>query len=119
VWIVAEPALWSGKTLRQWLPAAVREVVSAVAPRRIVLFGSVARGEEGPDSDLDLLVVLDQVRPSQRARLISSIRRSISAPAPIDIVVTDLAEYERRKDTIGSIFYWPAREGEVVYERAS
>jgi len=118
VWVVAEPALWSGKTLRQWLPAAVGEVVTAVAPLRIVLFGSVARGDEGPDSDLDLLVVLDHVAPAERARLVSSIRRSISAPAPIDIFVTDPAEYERRKDTIGSIFYWPAREGEVVYERA-
>jgi len=27
-----------------------------------------------------------------------------------------LAKYERRKDAIGSIFCWPAREGEVVYE---
>lgn len=116
---MAEPALWSGKTLRQWLPAAVGDVVSAVAPRRIVLFGSVARGDEGPDSDLDLLVVLDRVAPSERARLISSIRRSIRVPAPIDVFVTDLAEYERRKDIIGSILYWPAREGEVVYERAS
>jgi predicted nucleotidyltransferase len=115
---VADPALWSGKTLRQWLPAAVGEVVNAVAPQRIVLFGSVARGDEGPDSDLDLLVVLDRMAPSERARLISSIRRSISAPVPIDVFVTDLAEYERRKNNIGSIFYWPAREGEVVYERA-
>lgn len=115
---MAESALWSGKTLRQWLPVAVGDVVKAVAPRRIVLFGSVARGDEGPDSDLDLLVVLDHMVPSERARLISSIRRSISAPAPIDIFVTDLAEYERRKDALGSIFYWPAREGEVVYERA-
>jgi Nucleotidyltransferase domain len=61
-----EPVLWSGKALRQWLPAAVGDVISAVAPRRIVLFGSVARGDEGPDSDLDLLVVLDRVTPSDR-----------------------------------------------------
>lgn len=116
---MTEVALWSGKTLRQWLPAAVGDVVRAVAPRQVVLFGSVARGDEGPDSDLDLLVVLDRVEPSERARLISSIRRSISAPAPIDIFVTDPDEFERRRDVIGSIFYWPAREGEVVYERAS
>ena len=116
---VTEAALWQGRTLRQWLPAAVADVVNAVAPRRIVLFGSVARGDEGPDSDIDLLVVLDRLTPSERARLISSIRRSISAPAPIDVYVTDIAEFERRKDVIGSIHYWPAREGEVVYERAS
>lgn len=116
---MTEAVLWAGKTLRQWLPAAVCDVVDAVAPLRIMLFGSVARGDEGPDSDLDLLVVLDHVEPAERARLISSIRRSITAPAPIDVFVTDVAEYERRKDIIGSILYWPAREGEVVYERAS
>ena len=87
--------------------------------KRIVLFGSVARGDEGPDSDLDLLVVLDHIEPAERAHLISSVRRAISARAPIDVFVTDLAEYERRKDVIGSMLYWPAREGQVVYERAS
>lgn len=77
------------------------------------------RGDEGPDSDLDLLVVFDRIEPADRMRMISSIRRAISARAPIDVFVTDLAEYERRKDVIGSMAYWPAREGEVVYERAS
>jgi hypothetical protein len=72
---------------------------------------------KGLDSDLDLLVVLDSVIPSERARWISSIRRAIDVPAPIDIFVTDPAEYERRKDVIGSILYWPAHEGKVVYER--
>lgn len=116
---MANGSLWGGKTLRQWLPAAVDDVVQAAGPQRIVLFGSVARGDEGPDSDLDLLVVLDRVEPADRARLVSSIRRSIRARAPIDVFVTDLAEYERRKDVIGSMIYWPEREGEVVYERAA
>lgn len=108
-----------GKTLRQWLPSAVADVVRQVAPQRIVLFGSVARGEEGPDSDLDLLVVLDHLEPADRPQLISAIRRAITARAPIDVFVTDLAEYERRKNVIGSMLYWPAHEGETVYERAS
>ncbi len=113
-----ERVLWVGRTLRQWLPVAVEDVVRAAASRRIVLFGSVARGGEGPDSDLDLLVVFDRIDPADRTRLISSIRRAISARAPIDVIVTDLTEYERRKDVIGSMAYWPAREGEVVYERS-
>jgi predicted nucleotidyltransferase len=91
---MAESTLWGGKTLRQWLPVAVDDVVREVAPQRIVLFGSVARGDEGPDSDIDLLVVLDRLEPADR-------------------------EYERRKDVIGSMLYWPAREGQVVYERAT
>lgn len=111
--------MWEGKTLREWLPVAVADVVRAAAPQRVVVFGSVARGDEGPDSDIDLLVVLERVEPGDRARLVAAIRRAISARAPIDVFVTDLAEYERRKDVIGSMAYWPEREGEIVYERAA
>lgn len=41
-----------GKILRQWLPSVVTDVVRHMALQRIVLFGSVARDHEGPDSDL-------------------------------------------------------------------
>jgi len=40
------------------LAEIVRRVLSAVSPRRIILFGSGARGELGPQSDLDVLLVL-------------------------------------------------------------
>lgn len=116
---MSESSLWAGRTLRQWLPVAVDDVVRIAGPNRIVLFGSLARGDDGPDSDMDLLVVLDELDPADRSALVSSIRRAISARAPIDVFVTDLAEFERRKDVVGSMAYWPAREGEVVYQRAS
>lgn len=87
------------------------------AAHRRVRIGRLWR--RGPDSDIDLLVVLDRVEPGDRARLAGAIRRAISVRAPIDVFVTDLAEYERRKDVIGSMAYWPEREGEIVYERAA
>ena len=110
---------WNGRTLREWLPAAVDDIVLHYDPVRVILFGSVARGVEGPDSDLDLLVVLDHVDPKDRAQLMGKIRFAIEAPVPIDIFVTDPVECERRKDVIGSMHYWPLREGVVVYERAA
>lgn len=114
---VYEEGRWNGKTLREWLPTAIDDVVRAFNPVRVIVFGSVARGEEGPDSDLDLLVVLDHVDPKDRARLMGAIRFAISAPVPIDVLVTDPEECERRRDVIGSMHYWPLREGEVAYER--
>lgn len=108
---------WNGKTLREWVPDAVSDIVRACSPVRVILFGSVARNEEGPDSDLDFLVILECVDPQRRAHLMSAIRAAIDVPAAIDIFVTDLDETERRKDVIGSIHYWPIREGVVVYER--
>lgn len=110
---------WDGKTLGEWVPTVVADVVEAYHPLKVILFGSVARGEEGPDSDLDLLVVLDEVDPTERVRLMGEIRSAISAPVAIDVFVTDPKECERRKDIVGSMHYWPLREGRVVYERAA
>ncbi len=104
-------------TLRGFVPGAVAEIVEAVNPVRVILFGSTARGGEGPDSDLDFLVVLDEIEQTKKARLMASIRRAISAPVAVDVFVTDPTECERRRDVLGSFHYWPLREGEVVYER--
>lgn len=105
--------------MRQWLPEVVRDIVAKVDPVRIILFGSAARDEMGPNSDLDLLVVLDELKPGEKPRLMGEIRFAIRAPMAIDVFVTDLEECERRKDVVGSLHYWPLREGEVVYERAA
>jgi uncharacterized protein len=116
---VFENGRWNNRTLQEWVPEIVEDIVAAVDPVRIILFGSVPRGEAGPDSDLDLLVVLDEVDPADRARLMGEIRFAIRAPVAIDVFVTDVEECERRKDVIGSMHYWPLREGEVIHDRAA
>ena len=60
---------YDGLTLREALPSVVNEIVSAVDPVEVIVFGSVARGEETTDSDLDLLVVVDAVDPTERRAL--------------------------------------------------
>jgi len=117
--VVFEGGRWNGRTICEWIPEVVEDIVSIVDPVRIILFGSAARDEMGADSDLDLLVVLNELYPSERARLMGEIRFSIRAPMAIDVFVTDVEECERRKDVVGSMHYWPLREGEVVYERAA
>lgn len=110
---------WNGRTLREWLPDAVADIVRACNPVRVILFGSVARGDEGLNSDLDFLVVLDHVEPHDKVDLMGHIRFAIAAPVPIDVFVTDPQECERRRNVVGSVHYWPLREGTVVYERAA
>ncbi len=117
--LVSGSVRWDGRTLREWVPEVVEDIVSTVDPVRIILFGSVLRGEAGADSDLDLLVVLDELDPGDRARLMGEIRFAIGAPMAIDVFVTDVEECERRRDVVGSLHYWPLREGEMVYERAA
>ena len=62
---------------------------------------------------------LESLERPQKARLMGSIRGAIRARHAIDIFVTDPRECERRRDVVGSMHYWPLREGEVVYERAA
>lgn len=108
-----------GRCLADWVPQVVADLVAACDPLQIIVFGSVARGDEGPDSDLDVLVVLPEADRARRHELMGDLRVAIRAPVPVDVFVTDRREIERRKDVIGSFLYWPLREGRVVYERAA
>jgi uncharacterized protein len=106
------------EALERWVPHVVDQIVERFQPVRIILFGSVARGQEGPESDLDLMVIFDHLEPGQRRELTARIMRAVRAPVPYDVFVTDMAEFEAKKDVNGTMAYWPAHEGVVVHERA-
>jgi predicted nucleotidyltransferase len=102
--------------------AALREIVDRIvkgfAPRRIILFGSRARGTAGPDSDLDLIVVTD--RPGSRRKQAVAIDLALAdIRVAKDILVVDADELERDRDVVGTIAYPVWREGRVLYERAA
>jgi uncharacterized protein len=107
---------YSGRTLAQWEPDVVADLVATADPLQVLLFGSVARGADGPDSDIDLLVVLPQVEGNRRHELTVKLARAITAPVPVDLLVTDPAEIAERGDLPG-ILRVALREGRVVYER--
>ena len=104
--------------LRDWVPAMVKEIVEGFSPQRVILFGSVARGDETEESDVDLMVVFDHLDRSHRRELQGGLMAAVTAPVPFDIFVMDAAEFEAKKDVNGTIAYWPAREGVVVHERS-
>jgi len=94
----------------------VRRIVAEFDPDKIILFGSHARGEAGPDSDVDLLVVMP-VKGSKRAKQLQ-IRAAVhDVRIPKDIVVSRPEEFQWRKDIVGTIEHPAAREGEVLYAR--
>lgn len=117
--VVDGKALYNGRPLADWVPEIVSDIVEAFDPLQVILFGSVARGEDGPDSDIDLLVILPHVDPKERMRLVVNMRLAIGALAPYDVFVTDPEEIACHRDAVGSFHYWPLREGKVVYERAA
>jgi predicted nucleotidyltransferase len=96
------------------LAEIVRRIVRVAAPERIVLFGSAARGEAGPDSDLDLLVI----KPGDyhRGRLTEEIYVSlIGAGQAVDVVVVTPEDVERYRDARGLVIGPALREGRVIY----
>lgn len=111
--------LWNGRLVGEWVPEVVDDVVTSFAPARVVLFGSVARGEAGAESDVDLLVLFDDLDAADRRRLMGQIRTAITAPIPVDVLVAEVGEFEAGKDVNGSPYYWPARDGRVVYDRSA
>jgi uncharacterized protein len=116
-WQVVEGQIrYSGRTLTQWVPDVVSDVIATADPLRILLFGSVAHEVDGPDSDIDLLIVLPQIERGHRHELTVKLARAISAPVPVDLLVTDPAEIAERGDLPG-ILRVALREGRVVYER--
>lgn len=104
--------------LRDWVPRIVEEIVEGFNPRRVILFGSVARSEETVDSDVDLMVVFDHLDRAHRRELQGQLMAAVTAPVAFDVFVMDVAEFEAKKDVNGTIAYWPSREGVVVHERS-
>ena len=98
------------------LAEITQRVVTASDPEQIILFGSQARGDAGPDSDLDLLVVKDDVE-SPRAEAARIYRALAGLRTPVDVVVVRSEYVRRHRDVIGTIVRSALREGRVLYAR--
>lgn len=94
----------------------VRVIVDHFGPEQIILLGSHARGSAGPDSDIDLLVVMP-VSGSRREKQVE-IRRALRRfRIAKDIVVTTPADFGWRREVPGTIERSAGREGRVLYAR--
>ena len=110
-------AIWSGRPLSFWCDELVDDLVKVFSPVEVWLFGSVARGDDNGDSDLDLLVVLDHFDTSQSASMKALAATSSDVPAPFDVVFTDLRRLAARHSIAGTIERSAMRDGRRVYVR--
>lgn len=99
--------------------ALIEQIARAIAerfrPRRIVLFGSRARGDHHPDSDIDLFVEMESaLRPPERASAISAAFGL--HPWAMDVIVYTPQEVDRFRNVIGTLLYTIEREGRLLYE---
>ena len=96
----------------------LRRVVARLDPRRVIVFGSHARGDATPESDWDLLIVMDDDAPAERLdwRGLHEARRGFRGA--VDLIPCRDSDFRERVDVVGSLPWIAATEGVVVYERA-
>jgi len=94
----------------------VSKIVSAFHPRRVMLFGSLARGDGRPESDADILVEMEtDLKPFDRRLAVDRIFGL--RDWAMDVLVYTPDEVERFKDVVGTMLHTILAEGRVLYER--
>ena len=94
-------------TIRQ----AAALLLGAAPGSQVILFGSHARGDAGPDSDVDFLVV----EPTLRSRREEMVRlRQVLRPLriPVDVLVVSERVFDEWRDAPSTLIYDAAREGQ-------
>jgi len=104
----------SSRNISKEIRRMVELIVKRFHPEKVILFGSHARGEARPDSDVDLLVVMP-VSGSKREKAIEVAVALHGIRVPKDIIVTTPEEFRWRKDIPGTIERPAVLEGKVLY----
>ena len=102
------------------LPAGLLDrIVSHLDPIKVIVFGSQATGATHPDSDWDLLIVVDDDMPAERinGKALHEVRRDVSGA--IDLIPCRASAFRDRRSVTGSLPWIAAREGVLVHERAA
>lgn len=97
------------------LAEVVRRLAEAYHPERIYLFGSTARGEAGPDSDYDIMIVVPDQSPPEYRNCDLAYRVLRGLRVAKDVLVWPRTEFEKRLHLNASLPSTVLREGKLLY----
>jgi len=102
--------------MKKHIREMVKRIVTQFHPEKVILFGSYALGRAGPDSDVDLLIVMP-VSGSRREKAVEIGIALHDIPVAKDVIVVTPEDFEWRKEILGTIERPAAREGKLLYAR--
>lgn len=97
------------------LAAIVERLVEAYRPERVYLFGSKARGDHGPDSDFDLLLVVPDDASEERQGSTLAYRALRGTGIAADVPVCTRSYFEARRHLKASLPGTILREGRLLH----
>ena len=108
------PRSLTDRISQEQLDEIVRRLMSALAPQQIILFGSYATGVPGRDSDVDLMVLVDdEIAAPEHYRRAYACLRGLNLP--VELHVSSRSRFERYADVFGSLQYEIRRKGILLY----
>lgn len=111
--LTAPPVTKRKRIPQTTIDAVVRQIVEKFQPQKIILFGSYAFGTPRPESDVDLLIVMEK-DDNQRKSL--EIRRELNVNFGLDLVVFSPERLRQRIKLGDSFLQEIVQQGKVVYE---
>ena len=110
------PKDWQNANPRYWIKTAAERISKEFNPKKIILFGSHAKGIATVHSDIDLLVIFDKVEDKQKQTVAIQLLLS-DCPISEDVIVATEQDIERHRHSVSSVFRLATAEGKVIYER--
>jgi predicted nucleotidyltransferase len=109
------PLQFDASVTEEKILAAVQRIVAVANPIRIIAFGSRARGDFRPSSDLDLAVIVDQLEPGAKPPVTrGSLDQVVMS---VDLLVFGRERHERMRRCMGSVNEEIDRDGLELYNR--
>jgi predicted nucleotidyltransferase len=103
----------NARTIRKNIKVVADQIAREFLPEKIILFGSYAWGEPGPDSDVDLLIIKKTDDTRRTAREIDS--ALFPRPFPLDLIVYDPEQVVRRREAGDAWINHVLMKGKVLY----
>jgi predicted nucleotidyltransferase len=93
-------------------------ITSKISPVQIILFGSYARGDNGKNSDIDILIVMKNLENERKITgLLYKELLKNDVSIPVDLLAIDYDKYNKIKNKNGYIYKTINQEGIILYEK--